>query len=519
MIPLDASYDAVPYRSLAFPQTHPDRLATIARLFGLSPTDITRCRVLELGCASGGNLIPMAFNLPESTFVGIDLSSRQVHDAQESIAALGLKNITITQASILDVDKEWGEFDYIICHGVFSWVDTPVQDKILQIAAQNLSPHGVAYVSYNTYPGWHMREMVRHMMRYHAGQFDAPAEQIDQARALLAFLASVAPESGPYGQLLNREIERLSQAPDSYLYHEHLEQTNAPMYFHQFVERAEQAGLQYLSEADVSDMLSSVFPSPIAETLERISPDILHLEQYMDFVRNRQFRQTVLCHKEVRPKRALTPAFMRGLFISSPAIPDSNPPDLASGTPVVFSKGPQRANVSLPATKAAMMILREQWPEAITVDDLCRMAIERAAAHVQSPEEAYRSALGDLFGAVMHGMATVHTQPVPCTREVSAMPRASRLAAMQVADEELVVNARHETVKVDKVTREIVQLADGTRSKVDLLNDLVQRAEDNRLTVTVNDEIISDPSRLRQILSRALDESLVGLARSALLTG
>ena len=192
------SYDQVPYASLAFPQTHPDRLATIARMFGLSPADVGRCRVLELGSASGGNLVPMAANLPDADFVGMDLSRRQVDEARRIIASLGLTNIRVEHASILDIDESWGTFDYVLCHGVYSWVDPPVQEKILQVCSANLALQGVAYVSYNTYPGWHMREAVRHMMRYHARQFEEPAEQIEQARALLTFLASASQQSGPY---------------------------------------------------------------------------------------------------------------------------------------------------------------------------------------------------------------------------------------------------------------------------------------------------------------------------------
>jgi methyltransferase-like protein/SAM-dependent methyltransferase len=519
MISVDANtYDAVPYRSLAYAQTHPDRLATVARMFGLSPIDITRCRVLELGCASGGNLIPMAFNLPDSTFVGIDLSSRQVGAAQDTIAALGLKNVTITQTSILDVDKSWGEFDYIICHGVFSWVPANVQAKILEIAAQNLSPAGVAFVSYNTYPGWHMREMVRHMMLYHAGRFDEPKEQIEQARALLAFLSSVAAESGPYGQLLNQEVERLSQAPDSYLYHEHLEQTNAPIYFHQFIDRAEQAGLQYLSEADISDMLSSVFPPAIAETLERISPDILHLEQYMDFVRNRLFRQTLLCHKRVRPKRALTPTLLHGLLVSSPALAETDPPDLAPGTAVAFIKGTQRATVTLPASKAAMAILQERWPEAVDVDELCALAVERAAPHIQSREEARRSAIGDLFGAAMHGMISVHTVRPACTNRLSERPRVSGYVAFQAREHDIVANARHEMVRIDPLTRELLQIADGERTKDELRAKLFHIADNGGLTVTLNNTACTDLQVSRTVIATAFERSLASLVRAALLT-
>ena len=161
------SYDEVPYHSFPFPETHPDRLAMIGRLFGLIPPDVTRCRVLELGCAGGGNIMPMAALYPNSRFVGIDLSARQVEAGTRNISQLGLSNIELRHGSITDVDDSWGQFDYILCHGVYSWVPAAVQDKILDICKWNLSPDGIAYVSYNTLPGWHMRGMIREIGRAH----------------------------------------------------------------------------------------------------------------------------------------------------------------------------------------------------------------------------------------------------------------------------------------------------------------------------------------------------------------
>jgi SAM-dependent methyltransferase len=184
------SYDEVPYDSNPFQQTHPSRLFTIGTLFGLRPAPVQRCRVLELACAGGGNLMPMADYLPDSEFVGIDLSAKQIADGQAIAAQLGLKNLTLRQANILDVDASYGSFDYIIAHGVFSWVPGAVRQKILDICSQRLNPNGIAYVSFNTYPGWHMRGMIRDMMRYHSGRFNQPQERVRQARALLDFLAS-----------------------------------------------------------------------------------------------------------------------------------------------------------------------------------------------------------------------------------------------------------------------------------------------------------------------------------------
>ncbi|HEY7187842.1 MAG TPA: methyltransferase regulatory domain-containing protein [Vicinamibacterales bacterium] len=514
-----SSYDQLPYISVAFPQTHPDRLAAIARIFALTTPDVASCRVLELGCASGGNLIPMAFNLPGSEFVGIDLSERQVVEAQSAIAELGLRNIRIEQASILDIGDDWGAFDYIICHGVFSWVDAAVQDHILRISARNLSPDGIAYVSYNTYPGWHLREMVRHMMQYHAGQFSEPREQVAQARALLTFLATASKESGPYNQLLATEAERAARAPDSYLYHEHLERSNTPIYFHQFIERAGRVGLQFLSEADVSEMLTSQLPAAVAGTLERISADLLHLEQYMDFVRNRQFRQTLLCHDARRPRRALHPDALDGLKLSSAAVCDAAPQDLDREGPVLFTNGSKRAQIASPATKAAMTVLMEHWPCAIDLARLCDLSMQRAGGSpsTASSEEARASMMEDLFGGVMYGLIEAHTQAPRCTNRPSDAPRAHPIAAFQARSSNVVVNAHHTMIQLDALALEILKLADGHRTRADMLDVLIEWFKAGRMQLEEDGRSLTDLHSARAMLADRLDKGIATLTRSALL--
>jgi len=217
------TYDQVPYLSLAFPQMHPDRMATTATIFGLRPPVVETCRVLELGCASGGNLIPLAAELPRATFVGVDLSVRLVVEGQDLIRQSGLGNIQIHHRNILDVNADLGVFDYIICQSVFSLTTPDVQEKILDICKRNLAPDGIAYVSYNTLPGWNLRATIRDMMIFHARQFPQPQAQLRQAReSLELFSKSIDPENNPYGVQLQAEIEGLRRAPDSYLFHEFL---------------------------------------------------------------------------------------------------------------------------------------------------------------------------------------------------------------------------------------------------------------------------------------------------------
>ena len=515
-------YDEVPYNSHPFAQTHPDKLASLARIFGLFPPPITECRVLELGCASGGNLIPLAFNLPNSTFIGVDLSRHQVETGRETIKAIGLENIRIQHASILDIDDSWGQFDYIICHGVFAWVESKVQDKILAIAANNLSPQGIAYISYNTYPGWHMRGAIRHMMCYHVDQFDKPSERTEQARALLDFLAAAVPkESSAYGQFLHNELTLLRKCHDSYIYHEHLEAINAPLYFHQFIERAELAGLQYLAEADFSTMLTARFDPAVAQTLEQISPNIIQLEQYMDFVRNRLFRQTLLCHKNLKLNRALTPAVMESLLVASEAKPDIPIIDLSSETSITFrlSNGSQ-VETAIPIVKAALLILYEHWPCAMSVTSLCNKALALISeTDPANAESCHRQLMQELFQLFVSNVIEVHSWQSTCVLVVSERPKVHPLAAYQAEVSDWVVNMRHEHIPLDVFTKALIPLLDGSLDHGQLLDSMVQKAQGSVIQITINDEPVFEESRLREVISELIVKSLGKFAKAGLLVG
>ena len=155
---LSSYYDAVPYESHPFPQTAPEHLEAIAFVFGLDAPAPGGACVLELGCAAGGNLIPFAARHPGASASGVDLSSVQVGQGDVAIGQAGLSNVELRTFNIADIDAAFGKFDYIICHGVYSWVPAAVQQAILRVCSDNLSDKGVAYVSYNVYPGWKARE-------------------------------------------------------------------------------------------------------------------------------------------------------------------------------------------------------------------------------------------------------------------------------------------------------------------------------------------------------------------------
>jgi methyltransferase-like protein/2-polyprenyl-3-methyl-5-hydroxy-6-metoxy-1,4-benzoquinol methylase len=508
-----SSYDQVPYESFPFPQTHPDRLATIGRLFGLAPPELARCRVLELGCAAGGNLIPLAVALPGAEFVGVDLSAVQVAQGQAVIAALGLDNVRLQAMSITDVDETFGAFDYILCHGVYSWVPDLVQDKILALCARQLTDQGIAYLSYNTLPGWRMRGMIRDLMRYHAMQFAEPGARVTQGRAILDFLAkSVPAPNDAYGMLLQSELKALRHAPDYYILHEHLEDINEPLYFHEFMARARGHGLQYLAEAEFSTMLLSNFPAEAAETLWRIAPDVIRQEQFMDFLRNRSFRQTLLVRDGLVVNRSVPADRVTSLWIGSRLRPLSARLELRSGALEEF-RSPDGGSLRTPnpITKAAMMVLAGVWPGSIPFPDLLAGAQDELDRRDPGDEAMLASDLLQCHGS---GLVEFHAAPDAFVTRPGARPVASSLARLQAArGGRQLTNLRHEMVSIDENLGRVLMLLDGSRGRKDI-------------HAAVTDWVLKSPAgrgrtrkELAGTIAEPLDQALAQLAGAALLLG
>ena len=277
-------YDAVPYRTFPRRQTHPDRLAAVATLFGMSPAPVTRCRVLEIGCGSGGNLIPLAYHLRASEFVGVDLARSPIAVARKMARDLGLRNVSLRVADLRTLSAHGGKFDYIIAHGVYSWVPAEVRDALLAVCRALLAPQGVAYISYNVFPGRYPRHALRQMLLHATRGVTDPVKRIAVAR-----------------QFAEPEAEAL---PDDVLFHDLLAPVNDPAWFHEFVGHAARHRLQYLGEADPHEMFD------VRGRLQNLDG-----EQREDWRKQRSFRQTLLCGAEVKLQRACAAASMdRFLF-------------------------------------------------------------------------------------------------------------------------------------------------------------------------------------------------------------
>ena len=516
------SYDLVPYLGNPYRESHPDQLASVARLFGLATPPVDRSRVLELGCASGANLIPMAVALPAATFLGIDLSQRQVEVGLQSIATLGLANIELVHGSIDTIGPDHGQFDYIICHGVYSWVPRNIQDHILRVCNQNLAADGVAYVSYNTYPGWFMRGMVRRMMGFHARRFSDPATQLEQARALLDFLFKAS--SGvdeTYHALLSRELNILRQCHDSYIFHEHLEENNEPLFFHEFIERAEKEGLRYLAEPHLSEMVAVDVPPEIAAVLGQFGPNIVQFEQYFDFLKNRTFRRTLLCHTERIPDRDIGPARSYDFRFASLLKRRGEGGALAGPEEWEFADTTDASvKVTAPVHKAFLTLLEQAWPASIP----CAALAEAAQALLDSEQSsagrylADRAAIGEmLLPLYLKQLIEISVEPPRFQTTIPALPTASPYARLQAKQGMVVTNLRHQRVQLGALDHELLQHLDGSRDRPALAQLLDQALASGQLTIQNDAGPLPTAERTPDLVAEILEHSLVNLARQALL--
>jgi methyltransferase-like protein/SAM-dependent methyltransferase len=517
------SYDAIPYPTVPFPESHPDRLAAIARLFGMVAPAAATCRVLELGCSTGGNLLAIAQMYPQSRCLGIDASANQVADGWKTIGDLGAKNIELRHLDILDVGDNFGEFDYIISHGVYSWVPEVVQNKMLDICRRHLARNGVAYISYNTYPGWHIRGIVRDMMFYRGMQFADPPTQLSQAKSLVEFVSkSSVGEQSPYRRLLESELEQLGRMSDHYLHHEYLEEHNQPIYFHQFAKKLSVNGLQFLGEAEFSTMISTNFSPEVAATLHQLGAhDIVQMEQYMDFVRCRYFRKTLICHTGHRLNREIDIDAVKHLLLASSATAKLDASALAPGVPVIFeSRAGNKLTCKATLTKLAMRALARNWPTPMTFADLfaqCTREVEESGLQ-ETPMGNENFLASELLTGMCAGTIEWRVAPPPFSSAIDERPATTALARLQATQGYRVTNLRGESVTLDEIHRQTLRHLDGTTNRERLTELLMERLRAGEFTLfRENDRTpVAGETEMRELLVSALDKVLVNLARHAL---
>jgi SAM-dependent methyltransferase len=485
-----ARYDDLPYSSYAYQHSAPEQLAAVASLFGLPSGDVATARILELGCGSGGNLVPVALRHPRSKVVGVDISGVQIAEGRKYIDQLGINNISLIEADFLELSPDFqGEFDYIVAHGVYSWVPPEVQEAVLALIVRCLAPDGVAFVSYNTYPGWKTKEIVRDAMRMHGGARPTVSEQVAYGRSMLGFLKQTALTGGLTSAALDECMAQVMNAPIDYVAHEYLAPYNQPCYFYQFVERIDRHGLAYLGEAQPSMMLPSSYSQELAQQLYgALGDDQVRVEQYLDFAVSRVFRQTLVVHAkraenlrwELDRKTLHRMHFAARLSCADGAIKlDGQSQDF------VAPPNTGRISVGLSGIKQAIGLMAQTWPGTVTRGELIRHAELNQGQNDAVSLEVLGEAVDELFEKlVLRGMAQIRLESVDVVASSDRPmvdPAVRRQIAVLEPDRKHVVNAWHDSVEVTDVERLLFPLMDGTLDRSGLIAEVATALRDGRL--------------------------------------
>ncbi len=465
-----ASYDELPYDSLPLPETQPDFLAAVARLHGFEAPGPSRARILELGCAQGGNLIPLAWRWPESECVGVELSRVQAEAGADFVRRLGLPNVRILHGDLAALPQALGEFDYIVAHGVYSWVPPAVQAALLDVCRRHLAPQGLAYLSFNVAAGWdRLRPLRAALVEHTSAELAAPARH---AQALGVLDALQAEWTDP---LLLKEIAYLRTAAPSYLFHEYLAEFNTPLSFDEFAARLDAHGLRYVGEAGPRRAVVEL-EDAWGLTPEGMAGRWLDAEAALDAAFATRFRRALIARDDApcaQPPRADA---LRELAFCADLQSDDEIDLAADGEQVFVNPAGNTFPIALPAMKAAAMVLSAAYPAALAYGDLLDAVRQLLADYGNTGEVDAMAFDAALFQQVIaHGVLPTLWSGISAG-EPDERPRAHALARLQAGTPGWVVSgARHVAMDLDAAGRTLLAALDGSRT-LDELADFMRAA-------------------------------------------
>lgn len=505
----EPSYEVVPYEGRAIPASAPAALALTARVHGGPRPPLERARVLELGCGDGANLVPLAFHHPDWTLVGVDASERAIAVARESARELGLDNVTFVRADLASYAPD-GEHDYVIAHGIYSWVDAERRTALRRIARAALARNGLAYVSFNAQPGWGVRGRVRDALH-------RSATDLTGARARASGLLEVLGEpQRDWSVILRHELERAAAAPDGYLAHEYLAAHNEPFWLGDVVRDFSAEGLRYVGDATFDRPEGFVDPA-LRERVRPLAGDAIAEEELIDLLVYRQLRAAVLARSDAAFDAPTGPELLDEARIAAVVRAASDPFDPTPGVEERFT-GPRGTEVRIASAlaKMAMLILARDYPKGYRLGELCAIAASTLSSYGIVPEPEVREALRAGLWQLFRSLEIELRLDAPELRTTpSERPIASALARHEAARRPALTTPLHGALPLEPIDRAIVAHLDGTREPDELARELAAQVERGELEL---EGAPSGAARIVPLLEARVRETITtlgwwGLAR------
>ena len=478
---LASRYDEIPYEALPHQASHPARLATVATFFGHAAPSVASCSVLEMGCNNGSNLIPMAVSLPAARFVGCDLSPLALDAGRRTISALGLMNITLIEGNLSALAPTHGPFDFIVAHGVYSWVPPDVRDALLVLAAARLARDGILYVSFIVLPGCRVRQAAWDVLHHHVDRIENPRTRFDAARALARLIADGGMATHESDQALRAEFRAIAQHSDSELCHDDLAVPNEPVLFDTFVQHAARHGFRYLADGEVQTMSVTGISDEARAHLSTLDP--LGREQYLDFLRLRRFRQSLLVRGDAPTNTTEQARRLRAMHVSASVA--------LAGAAVTggVHKLARRLDPAAGGGGAVRKLLDALVANQPAAYEVAALDDRLQLGPLSRPLEAF------LADAYMWGIVDLHVHPPALTGRATDRPVASPLARLQARTLNNVTTLLHTQVRIaDMNALRLLPLVDGTRHCAELASAVQQFAAN------------IDPSRADDFVNFALEK-------------
>ncbi|WP_367870096.1 methyltransferase regulatory domain-containing protein [Luteolibacter sp. Populi] len=446
--PVRELYSEKRYPALSHPVTDISRLAVAARIAGLQRLPLPGgCKVMEFGCASGHNLLPMAARYPKSEFTGLDYSDTAIRNARKASWEAGLENVLFEVADL----EHWRPShpcDYLIVHGVFSWVPDAVKAKILDLCGQVLSNAGIACISYNTLPGWSLKRDVVPLIRSLAGNPAAAGlggNVVEVAESLAAMAGSATAHAANL-QAACREIVR--KGPEVLPFDDFAPVCDA-VYFAQIAGWAAERGLRYLGEADIRENLPDGIDPAALEALAPLAAEPLLLQQMLDLLSGRTHRNSLFCREEAPLEDATTTAVVLQFAVG---LGERPLPEAGEESRVV---------------KAFRGVVEGHCASCVPVQQLMEETAARLGGGWEPTRHSQEIAQW-IFHSARMGTLELRADGVESATEVPGFPTVSRLNRYFAGNGQPVVDARHATCRYPEGHEKLLATMDGTRSLEDL---------------------------------------------------
>lgn len=514
----EQGYDEVPYVSYPFSYATPNSLRSVAKLFAIDAPRLENCRVLEMGSSEGTNLLKFAIDYPNAEVIGIDLSKIQVDNGIAKIKEMGLKNYTLKHMSITDLDEKMGKFDYIICHGVYSWVPDFVQDAILGKCNELLTDKGLAFVSCNVNPGWNMQHTIRDLMLFHSKNFSNIQDQIQQARLALDFICDALEGSDtPYARFMSNVAQDLRTKKDNYLRHEYLADENKPCYFHEFAAELHKHNLQYIGDTDIQRLFLGNLPTKARDALSTVN-DVIKTGQYTDFISNTTFRCNVIAKANVVPNREITPDRITDLLFHGEiaAAKKITKDDIMSSDLIEFYAKNIRdlsIKVNLPIAKALMHSLMNAI-EPLTLDEIMTIIAEDFPELKSDIKQQMPVLANTISRLIFAGYLGYFADKPKFTSKLSDKPKIHdvnlyRLKKDQYDDSYLwVTTGSNDMAKLEDMYHNILPLFDGNNTQEQIIEKIFEAFKSGKLQAQQEGNKNVDDQELLKKFSAELFEQI-----------